>query len=147
MLLQIEKCWRDYFDAYFSQTKPESYVSNKKSICDYTDKKKHLFHYRRLKFFVRHGMIVVKFHEIISFKQNKGMEEIISFKTQKRKKARNKNKKDFFKLGNNGFFGKMLENVRNRIKMEFIKNCQKDQNYQLKLTVNGIHKSYTIYSS
>ena len=55
----------------------------KKLICDGTDKKNYLVHYRLLKFYIRHGMVVEKVHEIISFKQSKWLEKNISFNTQK----------------------------------------------------------------
>ena len=48
-----------------------------------------------LKFYVRHGMIVEKIHEIISSKQSKWLESYISFNTQKRNKAKNEFEKDF----------------------------------------------------
>ena len=51
--------------------KPDTYTQTKKLICDWFDKKKYLVHYRLLKIYVRHGMVVDKFHEIISFKQSK----------------------------------------------------------------------------
>ena len=35
-----------------------------------------------LKFYVRHGMVVEKIHEIISFEQNKWLEKYINFDTQ-----------------------------------------------------------------
>ena len=50
--------------------KPENYTKSKKLICDWSDKKRYLIHNRMLKFYVRHGMIVEKIHEIISFKQS-----------------------------------------------------------------------------
>ena len=64
-------------------------------------------------------MIVVKDHEIISFKQNKWLERYISFNIQKRKKAENKFEKGSFKLVNIGNFCKMLEEIRNRFKKSF----------------------------
>ena len=50
---------------------------------------------------------------------------------------------------NNGAFGKFLEIVRNRIIIDFIEIIQNDKMFkqQSKLTFNGIHKSYTNYSS
>ena len=74
-----------------------------------------------LKIFVRHGMIVVKIHKIISFKQSKWLERYISFNTKKRNKSKNDFEKDFFKLLGNAAFGKFLENVCNRLRLELIK--------------------------
>ena len=85
-----------------------------------------------LKFFVRHGMVVEKVHEIISFKQSKWLEKYINFNTQKRNKVRNVFEKDFYKLLNNAFYGKCMENVRNRLELEFIK---KDDYKSYKTTI------------
>ena len=102
-----------------------------------------------LKFYVRHGMVVEKFHEIISFKQSKWLESYISFNTQKRNKAKNDFQKDFFKLLVNAAYGKFLENVRNRLDLELIKkdNIKKIVDQQSKLTFNGIQKTYESYYS
>ena len=76
-----------------------------------------------LKFFARRGMVVEKFHEIISFKQSNCLEKHISFTTQKRNRAKNDFEKDFFKLLANAAFGKFVEKVRNRLIIDFNKNC------------------------
>ena len=65
-----------------NKVKPMNFTKSKKLICDWNDKKKYLIHHKVLKFYVRHGMVVEKNHEIISFKQNKWLEIYISFKTQ-----------------------------------------------------------------
>ena len=129
---------------YMKQIKPENYIKSKKLICDWTDKKKYLVHYRMLKFYLRHGMIVDKVHSVISFKQSRWLEKYISFNTQKRNKAVNDFEKDFYKLLNNAFYGKTMENVRNRLKIKPIKKDDYKENIkqQSKLTFNGIHKSY-----
>ena len=74
-----------------------------------------------LKLYVRHGMVVDKIHEIISFKQNKWLERYINFITQKRNNFITKNdfEKDFYKLFKNAFYGKTMENVRNRLGLNF----------------------------
>ena len=43
----------------------------------------------------------------------------------------------------------MLENICNRLKIEFTKNCENDKiiKQQSKLTFDVIHKSYTSYDS
>ena len=126
-----------------NKIKPKNYTKSKKLISDLNDKKKFLIHYRMLKFFIRHGMVVEKLHEIVSFKQSKRLEKYISFFTQKRNRAKNDSEKDFFKLLVNTAFGKFLENVRNRLRLGLVK---KDDNkniikQQSKLTFNGMHKS------
>ena len=127
-----------------TKIKPDTYTQTKKLICDWSDKKNYLVHYRMLKSYVKHGMIVDKFHEIISFKQSKWLEKYIKFNTQKRNQAVNDFEKDFYKLLNNAFYGKTMENVRNRCKIKFIKKDDINEiiKQQSKLTFNGIHKSY-----
>ena len=137
------------YNEYMESIKPENYTKSKKLICDWTDEKKYLIHYRMLKFYVRHGMVVEKIHEIISFKQGKWLECYISFNTQKRNKAKNDFEKNFFKFLVNAAYGKFLENVRNRLEPELIKkdNIKKIIKQQSKLTFNGIQKSYENYDS
>ena len=129
--------------------KPKNYTKSKKLICDWADKKKYLIQYTMLKFYVRHGMVVAKIHEIISFKQNRWLEKYIIFITQKRDRAKNEFQKDFSKVLVNAAFGKFLEKVSNRLRLELVK---KDDikiiiKQQSKLTFNGIHKSYENYYS
>ena len=89
------------------KVKQDSYAKCKKIICDLTDKKKYLVHYRRLKFHVRHGMIVEKVHEVISFKKNKWLEKYINFNTQKQNRTKNVFEKDFYKLLKIAFYGQI----------------------------------------
>ena len=134
----------DKFSDYMKEIKPDTYIQTKKLICDWSDKKNYLVHYRMLKFYLRHGMIVDKVHNIISFKQSKWLEKYMNINTQKRSRAKNDFEKDFYKLLNVAFYGKTKENVRNRLKIKFIKkdNYKKIIEYQSKLSFNGIHKSY-----
>ena len=90
-------------------------------ICGWSDKKNYLIHYGMLKVYIKPGMVVDKVHEIISSRQSKWLEKYISFNTQKRNQAVIDFEKDFYKLLNNAFFGKTIENVRNRSKVEIIK--------------------------
>ena len=137
------------YNEYMKSIKPKNYTKSKMLICDWSDKKRYLIHYRIIKFYVRHGMIVEKTHEIISFQQSKWLQGYISFNTQKRNKAKNDFEKDFFKLLVNAAFGKFLENVRNRLGLELIKkgDIKKIIKQQSKLTFNGIQKSYENYDS
>ena len=102
-----------------------------------------------LKFYVKYGMIVEKVHEVISFKQSKWLEKYINFNTLKRNRTKNDFEKDFYKILNNAFYGKTMENVRNRSRIEFIKKDEGEKmvKWQSKVTFNGIHKCYEKYDS
>ena len=50
----------DNFTPQMKKIKPCNYTRKKNLICDWTDKMKCLIHFRMLKFYVRHGMIVDK---------------------------------------------------------------------------------------
>ena len=66
-------------------------------------------------YYVTHGMVNDKTHELVSFKQIKWLKKYISFNTQKQNKAKNEFDKDFYKLLNISVYGKTMENVRNLI--------------------------------
>ena len=61
---------REKYIDLMKRNKPKNYMPAKKLICDWTDKKNFLVHYRMLGFYVRQGMVVDKILEIISFKQS-----------------------------------------------------------------------------
>ena len=109
------------FDPYMKSIMPKNYVSHKILICDWVDKRKYLIQYRMLKFYIKHVMKIKEVNRVISFKQSKWLEKNIDFNTQKRNQAVNDFEKDFYKLLNNAFYGKTMENVRNRCKIEIIK--------------------------
>ena len=129
------------FSDYMKVIIPDAYTQNKKFLSDCSDKKNYLIHFRMLKFYVRHGMIVDKVHDVISFKQSGWLEKYINFNTQKRNQAVNDLEKDFYKLLNNAFYGKTLENVRSLSKIKFVKKDDYREiiKQQSKLTFNGIH--------
>ena len=60
-----------------------------------------------LKFYVRHGMVIDKLHDIKSFKQSKWLGKYNYFKTQKRNQAVNDFENDFYKLINSAFLEKL----------------------------------------
>ena len=76
--------------------KPKKNTKTKKLYCDWTDKKNLFILYRILKFYVRHGLVVDKVYEIISFKQRKWLIKNINLNTHNRKIAKNDFEKDFY---------------------------------------------------
>ena len=84
-----------------------------KLICSIEDKKKNVIHIRTLKQALNHGLKLKKVHRAIKFKQKAWLKPYIGINTELRKNAKNKFEKDFFRLVNNSFFGKAMQNVRN----------------------------------
>ena len=134
----------DNFSDYMKTIKPDTYTQIKKIIFDGSVKKNYLMHFRVLKFYVRQGLEVGKVHTVILFKPSKWLEKYINFNTQKKNRAKNDFEKDFYKLLNNAFFRKCMENVRDRIKIKLIKKDDTDKiiKQQSKSTFNGIYNSY-----
>ena len=56
------------------ETIPDIYNQTRKMICDWIDEKIYLVHYRMLKFYVRHGMVVENVHTVMFFPQKSWLE-------------------------------------------------------------------------
>ena len=76
------------------------------------------------KFYLNIGMKVTKIHTIYRFKQSSWLGKFIDHNTQKRTKAKTNFEKDLNKLLNNAFFGKTMENVRERVNLEIIPHTE-----------------------
>jgi hypothetical protein len=86
-----------------------------KLIPNLNDKKNYMVHYRLLKFYLAHGLVIRKIHRVIKFRQSAWLKVFIDFNTNERAKCKLANDligADFFKLMNNSVYGKTLENVR-----------------------------------
>jgi hypothetical protein len=88
--------------------------STSKLITNLRSKRKYGIHYRLLKFYIAHGLVLKKVHTAISFKQKDWLKSYIDFNTRMRAQSNSKFEKDFFKLMNNAVYGKTYENVRKR---------------------------------
>ena len=136
------------FSEYMNKVKQPNYKPTEKLMCDLTNKYNYMMHYRMFKFYTNLGMKVTKIHTIYRFKQSHWLEKYINHNTQKRTKAKTNFEKDLYKLMNNAFFGKTMENVRDRTNLEFIPHTNIDQiiKIQSKLSFKGITNHYSEFS-
>ena len=139
----------DNYTEYIKEHEPKPHRPTTKLICDQTNKEYYIVQYRNLKFYLRMGMIISKVHRIVSLNQSPWLQRYIDYNTQKRAQADSDFKKDYNKNLICSFFGKTMEDVRNRIKVEFVKNTDEGKilKYQSRLDFDGIHKSYQDYDT
>ena len=136
------------FSEYMNSVKQPNYKPTEKLMCDLTNKYNYMMHYRMFRFYTNLGMKVTKIHTIYRFKQSLWLEKYINHNTQKRTKAKTNFEKDLYKLMNNAFFGRTMENVRDRTNLEFIPHTNIDQiiKRQSKLSFKGIVNHYSEFS-
>ena len=101
----------------------------KKLFLTLYDKKKYIVHHSILKEYIKLGLKVTKVHRTISFKESAWLKPYIDFNTEQRKKAKSDFEKDLFKLMNNAFYGKTMENIRNRQDIKLLSNESEVKKY------------------
>ena len=84
-----------------------------KLVTSFEDKENYLIYINALKQALNHGLILKKVYRVIEFKQEAWLKPYIDMNTKLRTEAMNDFEREFFKLMNNSFFGKTMENVRN----------------------------------
>src|SRR5271156_96656 len=102
--------------------KSEIKFPQEKLICDQYDKIEYVCHYKNLKFYLRKRFIITKFHRVLQFKQKPWLKPYIDFNNEQRSKATAECDKNFYKLMNNSFYGKTIEDVRKRQDIHLINN-------------------------
>ena len=71
-----------------------------------------VIHIRNVKQILNNELVLKNVHRVIKLNQKAWLNPQIDMNTDLREKGKNDFEKDFFKLMNNGIFGKNIENVR-----------------------------------
>ena len=108
------------FSPNMTTNKPEKYKPTEKLIMDQTVEQRYFLHYRDLKFYIRHGIRILNVHTVYMFKQSSWLATYINYNTKQRSKAKTEFEKHFYKLMNNSFYGKTIENIRKRLNLDLI---------------------------
>jgi hypothetical protein len=96
-----------------------------KLIGDLHPKIKYKTHYRNLKLYLSLGMKLLRVHRVVAFRQEPWHKPYVELNTKMRQQAKTDFEKDFFKLMVNAFFGKSMENVRKRRKVDLVSDAGK----------------------
>ena len=119
------------------------YEKVEKLITNLHDKTEYVIHRRNLKQALNHGLVLKKVNRRIQFNQIAWLKSYIDLNI-KVKKNKKYSEKDFFKLMNNGVFGKIMENVRKQRDVKLV-TTERKRNYLvsepiIKLIKNFSHK-------
>ena len=99
--------------------------SNSKLIPNLMDKFDYVIHYRNLKFYLQHGLVLRKVQAAIRFTQAPWLAPYILLNQEARAKAISDFESDFYKLMNNAMFGKTCENQKKRTNIRLVQSFQK----------------------
>jgi hypothetical protein len=100
---------------------PEHLILDKheKLTPNFLPKTEYVVHIANLKYYLEKGLILKKIHRVVEYTHSNWLAKYINFNTALRQKATNDFEKDFYKLMNNAFYGKTMENVRGRVNVQF----------------------------
>ena len=94
------------------------FTAQTKLCPNFYPKEKYVCSLENLQFYLRHGIKLKKIHKICSFKQTAFMTPFISHNSEMRKLAMSPFKRDYYKLLNNSQYGKFIEDVSKRTKVD-----------------------------
>jgi hypothetical protein len=104
----------------FSGSSAKTYSSTK--LCStFEDKIKYVCHYRNLRTYLRHGMILKRVHRVIGFEEDNFIAPYINLMTERRVNAKTSFKKRTYKLCMNAVYGKFLEQVRKHLNVRIVR--------------------------
>ena len=130
---RVANAHKKVYKAFNITHKPEN-----KLVAAVQDKNKYVYNISTLQIALNDGLRLEKVFRAIEFNQSDWFKRYIDMNTELRKDAKNKFEKNFFKLMNNAFFGKMIEHVGKRRKIKLVVTEQHGKNWHLSLITNRV---------
>ena len=140
--LEYPKELHDLHNDYPLAPKQIKVNKTEKLIPNLWDKKNYTIHYENLKQCLNLGLKITNIHRGLKFKESLWLKKYIALNTDLRTKATNVFEKEQYKLMNNAFFGKTMENIRNRVDIKLLTDGKKAE----KLAARPNFKHCNIFS-
>ena len=137
-----EEMYSDYQKKLFKDLN-KKVLLNTKLVPNLMDKKNYIVHGQTLKLYLELGMELVKVHKALEFKQEAWLKPYIEHNIDLRQKSKSDFEKNFFKLMNNAVFGKTMENLRKRIRVDIVDSRQHRK--LRKLVASPLYIEHRIY--
>jgi hypothetical protein len=105
-----------------------SHTTTSKLIPNFFDKTQQLVHYRNLRFYLEHGLVLTKIHRAIRFKQARWLKPYVQANTELRAKSKDPVETKLRKDMNNSIYGKTCENLTKRTDIKLVtskETCEK----------------------
>ena len=97
------------------------FAETEKLVATLETKDHYILHYQNLQQCLALGMRLVHVYRVMEFDQSPWLEPYINANTLRRRDAKNAFEKDLWKLMNNAVFGKTMEDVRRRTRVDLVR--------------------------
>jgi len=111
----------------------------KRLIADLRPKNNYVCHYRALRRWLSLGVEVKCVHNAVKFTQKPWMKPFVDYNTKKRQAATSEIDKKFYKLMNNTGYGKLIEQKRERRRIEVVLTEERAMRLNKKPTVDHVN--------
>ena len=115
------KITKEMLSAY-SSSLTRNHVTSEKLSPNLFDKTNYVIHYENLRFYLKHGLQLLKVHRILKFRQSTWIKPYIDFNTSKRRAAKSSFLQVHYKNLSNMLFGKTMASLRKRMNLELVTN-------------------------
>ena len=127
------------YNKQFLSIHKEKFKSSKKLCPDLRDKYNYVCSIKNLQFFISQGLVLEKIHKVLVADQTNFLKPYIEFNSAKRLQATSKFESDFFKLCNNAIYGKTIEDLRKRSRVDIVKDPKKAKKLTSRPQFKGFH--------